>query len=154
MFKQTKCYKCDMENKGQSSQSGIFMHMRAYSAIFRDIQNQNHVKNPSIFRTLVYSSHWNIWNPGMFRTNGGFHENNAKSIFQIVKITTVARLVAKRSNQCSIVVNTTPLCICTYTFEQEISVCVCCTTTKKTKKHKVHLTNFCILLILNHVSEW
>ena len=40
-----------------------------------------------------------------------------------------------------------------YIYEQETSVCVCCTVTKKNKKHKVCLTNFRILLILSHVCE-
>ena len=41
-----------------------------------------------------------------------------------------------------------------YVYEQETSVCMCCTAQKNNKKHKVCLTNFRILLILNHVCEW
>ena len=39
-------------------------------------------------------------------------------------------------------------------MKQETSVCMCCTGTKKQKKHEVFLTNFRILLILSHVCEW
>lgn len=60
------------------------------------IQNQSHVKNPSMFRTLVYSGHWHIENPDIFRTNGTFHEN--LHYIQIVIITAFAKLVAIISN--------------------------------------------------------
>ena len=33
-------------------------------------------------------------------------------------------------------------------------VCICVPQRQKNKKHKVCLTNFRILLILNHVCEW
>ena len=37
------------------------------------IQNQSRGKNPSIFKTIVYSRHWNIQKPSIFRTTGAFH---------------------------------------------------------------------------------
>ena len=37
------------------------------------IKNQSRVKNSSIVKPLVYSTHWNIQNPGIFRTTGAFH---------------------------------------------------------------------------------
>ena len=41
-----------------------------------------------------------------------------------------------------------------YMWEQETSVCMCCTVIKKPKKHKVCLINNRILLILSHVRDW
>ena len=85
-----------MQTKAIQVDVDIFTHILAYSDICKCkqayspaysepsvtqayleplyIQNQRHIQNPGIFRTLVYLESWYIQNPSIFRTHSHIYD--------------------------------------------------------------------------------